>query len=298
MEFRHAICTVDDVIRQVEIGTDSDNNLATSIDTLITTKYANQILWIKELIYEVSEQLSEWRGQSFIPYHATYSRKLRTVAANRELNSYYSDLRLYLAWTESPLLAVNSLTWNGASMASSTYQVGDGSTSASEYLMLDPDQSWDLASTSFASDVDINGVWGYHYNYSKLWTDSGDTVQDNPLSDSATTLNVTDGGNFETYQYIQIEDEWLFITSISTNALTVERGALGTTAASHVQTTQIDVMRPDDSAVSACRRLVVLRYKNPDETADLVLLPDGTIQLGTTQQRIPLPKMRYGWVSA
>jgi len=69
--------------------------------------------------------------------------------------------------------------------------------------------------------------------------DSTDTVQDDPLSDSATTLNVSDGGNFEVGETIKIEDEYLRITAINTNTLTVIRGVYGTTAASHVQTTAI-----------------------------------------------------------
>ncbi len=66
-------------------------------------------------------------------------------------------------------------------------------------------------------------------------------VVDDPLTSGATTINVTEGGDFDNNQYIIIESEWISITSISTNALTVVRGILGTTAAAHVQTTPVNI---------------------------------------------------------
>ena len=81
---------------------------------------------------------------------------------------------------------------------------------------------------------------------------SADTVQDNPLSDSATTVDVSDGGNFAVGETIEIEDEKLRITGISTNTLTVIRGVYGTTAASHVQTTAIDILNEKRLTLDIC----------------------------------------------
>lgn len=98
----------------------------------------------------------------------------------------------------------------------------------------------------------VNGTFIYNGRpqngaSAKLWkkgglatyTDSGDTVQDNPLSAAATTLNVSDGTNFAVDDVIRIEDEHLKITAIVTNALTVIRGYDNTTAAEHAQSTII-----------------------------------------------------------
>jgi hypothetical protein len=55
-----------------------------------------------------------------------------------------------------------------------------------------------------------------------MWQDSGATVSDNPLSSSATVVNVSSSANLQVLQYIRIEDEYLLITAISSNALTVQ----------------------------------------------------------------------------
>lgn len=95
---------------------------------------------------------------------------------------------------------------------------------------------------------ELVGKWGY----SESKKGSGDTVQDDPLSSSATTLNVTSGGNFAVGQTIIIESEQLFITAIATNALTVERGMNGTTAAAHVKTTAISIVEYPQPVVAVC----------------------------------------------
>jgi hypothetical protein len=105
----------------------------------------------------------------------------------------------------------------------------------------------------------------------EAWISSGDTVQDAPLTASATTLNVSlasgvasDGlsPRFQVGQLLRIESEYLVITGISTNALTVGRGARGSTAAIHVATTAIDVFRPQPEIVRACALMASFNYAN------------------------------------
>ena len=66
-------------------------------------------------------------------------------------------------------------------------------------------------------------------------------ITDSPLTDSATTVNVTGG----TGQYIKAGDiveaygEYMAVDSVATDALTVRRGILGTTAIQHAATTKL-----------------------------------------------------------
>lgn len=294
MLFRSVGCTVDEVIQQLELNTDTDNNLATDIDTLIATKYANQIGRIQRLIYEVTDKLHQVTGYSFVPYLKAESRRLTLIRNRKELILWNGELQLSLAWANQPLLSISSLTWDGTAKTSGAYAVGDGSTYPAEYVALNPAETWSYGD-SFGDSAIITGVWGYHNNPDLLWRDSGDTVQDNPLSDSATTLNVSDGSNFETYQYIRIEDEYLLITSISTNALTVERGVLGTTASAHVANTQIDTLQIHDVARSAVRRLVVAEFLNPGELNSSISVNGATVTIttGNDESKLTLPRKRF-----
>lgn len=292
MRYRSAFTTVDAVIRQLEIGTDSDNNLAASIDTLIATKYANNVARIQELIYEVSEYIANTTGYTFAPYLETQSRRTNLIyRGDLTYAGYESQLSLW--WSEQPVITVSSIVWVDTTLTSTQYAVGDTSTYPAEYIAIDTDSGYGYGS-SFTDTVDITGIWGYHENPNRVWVSSGDTVQDNPLSASATTLNVTNGLNFEIYQYIRIEDEYLFITARSTNALTVERGVLGTTAAEHAQSTAIDTLNMYPIAEQAARRLVVVQYLNPGEIRSAVSVSGAAVNIATSndERNITLPRRR------
>ncbi len=123
--------------------------------------------------------------------------------------------------------------------------------------------------------VSITGVWGWHDRWSRAWRSSGDSLQDNPLSSSATTLTVSDADGvdshqqtprFQVGQLLRIEDEYLRVLAVdtNTNVLTVLRGVNGTTAAAHVQTTPIDIYQPALEVEMLCLRWAAWLYKEPD----------------------------------
>lgn len=63
------------------------------------------------------------------------------------------------------------------------------------------------------------------------WPDQ-DTISAS-LTSSATSVTVTNGALFAANSPIEIENESMLVRSVSTNTLTVERGAFGSTAATH-----------------------------------------------------------------
>jgi len=123
--------------------------------------------------------------------------------------------------------------------------------------------------------VSVTGIWGWHDRWSRAWRGSSDTVQNNPLSSSATTLTVSDADGedshqqsprFQVGQLLRIEDEYLRVLAVntSTNALAVLRGVNGTTAAAHVQTTPIDIYQPALEVEMLALRWANWLYKEPD----------------------------------
>lgn len=123
--------------------------------------------------------------------------------------------------------------------------------------------------------IQVDGIWGYHPNWPNAWADSGDSVQDNPLSSSAAALTVSNadaplttgyGQRFAVGQLLRIEDEYLHVLAINTttNVLTVTRGVNGTTAASHDQSTLIEVYQPPADIRQVCLRVAVWLYKQRD----------------------------------
>ena len=117
----------------------------------------------------------------------------------------------------------------------------------------------------------VTGWWGYHEDWSNAWQNSQDTVENDPLSASGTSITVNDAdgadlfGNtprFKVGQLLKIESEYCYVSAVntSTNALTVIRAVNGTTAAAHVQNTEIYVYRPMREIEQAAIRLAHWLY--------------------------------------
>ena len=159
----------------------------------------------------------------------------------------------------------------------------------------------------------LTGIWGYHDEWSDAWEDSGDSVQDDPLSDSATTITVNDVDGddinglplrFKTQQLLRIEDEYLWITgtdaTAGTDELTVRRGMNGSTAASHALDKAIEIFRPMADVRNALKALVQYLYKHRSSigsdadrtvaTADGILVLPSSLPTEVTKMLRPYRK--------
>lgn len=123
--------------------------------------------------------------------------------------------------------------------------------------------------------ISVTGIWGWHDRWSAAWRESADIVQNNPLSANATSLMVSDAdgadGDGETPRFqighlIRIESEYLRVLAVNTtsNTLTVQRGVNGSTAASHVQNTTIQVYQPPADIDALALRWAAWLYREAD----------------------------------
>lgn len=130
-------------------------------------------------------------------------------------------------------------------------------------------------STSPVQAITVTGLWGWHDRPAEMWRVSGDTVQNNPLTSSATTLTVTDADGsdnesltprFQVGHLLKIENEFLRVTAVNTvvNVLTVLRGVNGTTAASHTLNTSIYTYQPPAELNALALRWASWLYKEAD----------------------------------
>lgn len=145
-----------------------------------------------------------------------------------------------------------------------------------------------LSPTAFAyttldtEEITLLGTWGYRKlrPNESAWTVSGDTVTDAPLSASATTLNVASAAGsdallrsprFSAGQLIRVESEYMIVLAVTTNALTVLRGAQGSTAATHVATTPIFIFEVEELIQRAAMVWAGLLYKRLGEYQQVAL---------------------------
>jgi len=131
--------------------------------------------------------------------------------------------------------------------------------------------------SGIAKGIEIAGVFGYGNGDSATpYFDSGDAVANDPSQSAALlTLTVTAGTNFSIGQTIRIDDEQQYITGISTNTLTVERGVNGTTAAAHLKDATIYIYEYPWDIVHACLIQTMRWYKRKDSAyQDIVGIPE------------------------
>lgn len=111
------------------------------------------------------------------------------------------------------------------------------------------------------------------YGYGGSFVSTGDSIQDDPLAADATTIDVTSGdNNFEVEMMLRIDNastgntEYVRVTSISTNTLTVTRGYNGTTAEAQAKLTALDYFVADDLVREKVIRLtswIIEQHKSP-----------------------------------
>lgn len=127
--------------------------------------------------------------------------------------------------------------------------------------------------------IQVEAIWGYHPQWDSAWDDSADSVQDAPLSASATSLTVNDADagdapRFQIGQFLRIENEYLWVTAVdtATNILTVERAVQGTTAATHANGTSIEIYQVPQDIAGLCLQWALWFYREPDSAYDKIPL--------------------------
>jgi hypothetical protein len=118
-----------------------------------------------------------------------------------------------------------------------------------------------FTSTNGSSTVTVNKathnlIVGEYVTFTSVTVPGATTTLNGAINDSVTTITLTDASSFSTSGSVRIEDEIITYSGKSSNDLTgCTRGASGTTAASHADTT-------------AVRQSTVTRFNTTDFTAN------------------------------
>ena len=126
--------------------------------------------------------------------------------------------------------------------------------------------------------LSILGQWGYTADTLSV------TTSDAISSTTATSVSVTSASNLSSAQSILIDSEQLYITSISGNTLTVERGVNGTTAATHSGGATVYRYDYPELVSQACLDLSKLVYRDRDAgSVDIVGSSDLQMSRGSAE---------------
>lgn len=207
-----------------------------------------------------SRLIESYAGRRFYPERATRRYTLS------------DPLTLLL---DGDLLALHSLTnGDGSAIPLDAVHLYPGGSVASS-LLLNRTRATFVPGGDPLDAIAVEGTWGYHPAWASAWQDSGDSVQDDPLSAEATALAVSDAGasppggygpRFAAGQLLRIGEEYLDVLAVDTetDTLTVARAANGTAAASHPRGAAIAIYCPPEDVRQACLRVVHWLYRQPD----------------------------------
>lgn len=233
---------------------------------------------LRKCILQASRWFEETAERSFVPYRET---------------SEFDYCNPFVLYVDGDLLEVKTLT------------NGDASTlTASDYVLrpnnIYPKYKVELkryGDAAFVYDehpeqaLSLDAVWGFHANYNRAWV-AADTLDAAIASAGQSTLVVTDADGlddraftrFEVYDYIKVDDEFMLVTAITTNTLTVTRGVNGTTAGTHTDESTVYTYRPHEDIRRAVTYLAGYLYDTRDTTGERIEVMDFALKV---KQQIP-----------
>lgn len=212
------------------------------------TSYANDDAVILSLLDKASRHLESQTGRVFYPFVQT---RYFDVPAGREL-MVNADL----------LEVISASNGDGASIPSTEYYLVPRNTSPA-YAVKITDVSayyWTTnAQGSFENAVTITGLWGYHDNYQReAWRLATTTAE--ALDASETEIDVSDANSLSVGQILKVDSELLYVTSIESGKVKVQRGINGSTAATHLTGVSVYYWRYMPGAVEAVLETAMAAY--------------------------------------
>jgi len=236
---------------------DQTTKTTTSTDQAVVLRYLRQ----------VTKRIEGMTHRVFVPETKTHIIGYAEIVTRR--------MARMLELNQHVILSVTSITAAGNTVSSSNYRLFPYSVSPASMIEAINNSTWLDSLNDTDDQISIAGVFGYRTNYSRDgWLNSLDTVQDGSgINTTATTITVTDADGadyngetprFTPGQVIRVDDEFMIVsaTNTSTNVLTVLRGALGSTAATHDNGTQIDVWTVEPEIARAAQLIAAYNFDN------------------------------------
>ena len=170
----------------------------------------------------------------------------------------------------------------GTTIASSKYYLYPSNYYPKRGVRLKPTSGtvWLPATTGeWEQVIQVQGVWGYHEDYTNAWVDTAATLSAAITTTSATTFTCTTG-KIKAGQLLKIDSEYFYASAVTTGAsdtITVVRGANGSTAATHLISTAISYWQVDYSIQSLCRMATAAMYRLRDNPVGDTVVYEGRV---------------------
>jgi hypothetical protein len=233
---------------------------------------------LANLIQRASDDIHALTQRTFVPYRYSYE-----AGIDERTDAYTLDVR-------ADILGLVSVTnADSTSVSSSDYDVLPRNVYPRWRVRLRQSASILWQYDEWHDVVTLAGFFGFHEDYPRAWK-STDTLQLAIADATTTTVKVSNAALFEVGDYIRIgtttDYEIMRVTARTTastpDELTVERGDMGTTAASSYSlSTAVYVYQQAPAIKLAATRAAVWLYKNRNAQRAVYETMSGQIQIAT-----------------
>lgn len=221
---------------------------------------------LTDLIAEASAEFQQAVRRTCMAYYATlafdYSR--RTVATSTRLN------------LNVDLLDVEEITNGDSTTVAAADTLMLPGIGYPKFGVVLKDANWVRGSID-TQCLRIEGWWGYAPHYAMAWKQRG-VVPAGGLASSASSVTIAGAASvYERRQYWLIGDEIMQVTAINNDVVTLSRGELGTTAATHSADAVIRIWQPLPDIAGAVREMAVYKYKSKDRVGGRIQVFEGGV---------------------
>lgn len=294
MYYQSAFISLNDVIKQYALSDMASTNVSVTTQATIDAIDEVQRTQIKQLLFDVSDEIMQQWHRTFLPFIHSYTVTARSSTWRKSWSRCNGDLVFNLEMLPyADLLSLSSVGLNAETLSASYYSLSPDSMYPAWQVAFDGDNVTLPSGTAFNTALVLNGTWGYHENPNQMWRTNGALLAN--ITDSATSFTATTG-TIETYQYIKLDTEILFVTAVTVgtpDTITVERGVRGSTAAAHVLGATLYAYRQMPAVIKAVRRRVVNLMQKMPELANLVQIGEGVAQASTESIDLHIDKREF-----
>lgn len=217
----------------------------------ITSTDATDDAVIERILQAASRWIDDNSGKTFYP---------------RVEARLYDYTDPYLLELDDDLLSVISITNGDATtLASTEYNLQPANMPPYRRVKIKSSSMyyWTVNSYSDTEQViTVNAFWGFHNRYNQEgWKLATTLNEGSGITASELTFTITSATGLEAGNILEIDNEIVIISSVSSNDITViERGDNGSTAATHDNLDSVYVWRPMSGAYQAAYDLAVNIY--------------------------------------
>lgn len=222
------------------------------------------------VIRETSRDIDNICNRRFVPVIETHLYDIASV------NTWYERGHEISESKSGGMAAGRELVTDADLLAVTTLTNGDSSVVSAANILLYPSNFWPKESLKLKQSsgitwltdssgnneqvISLLGIFGYHDNYPLAWYSAGTIADAGGINASVTTYTASASHGIVAGMLLKIESEYVYVSTVSTNTITIVRGVNGSTAATHATATAVSYWGVMNRVSGICRECVAGRW--------------------------------------